>query len=99
MQKCENCGTKFKYKNVQLSLLLGGQLIYCDICDTHYNGKIRYKLTFAILVALPILFIYFIRDSITSIPSVMWLYIIYAILIVMIMPFIIKYKVVETKKI
>lgn len=94
MQKCENCGTKFHYKNIQVSFLLGSQLIYCNNCKANYDARSRYRITLAILAALPIVFFKLITDLITftSTSSFIWLYIGYMIIIILIMPFITRYK-------
>lgn len=92
MQKCENCGTKFHYKNIQVSFLLGSQLIYCNNCKANYDARFRYRITLTILAALPIVFNNYIRDFITSTSSIIWLYIGYMLFIILIMPFITRYK-------
>lgn len=55
-QKCKNCGTKFIYRALWESFMGGDKSIICSNCGAEHALKSGARLTYAILISLPILF-------------------------------------------
>jgi CXXC-20-CXXC protein len=94
IQKCENCGTGFKYKSLLKSFWFGKGYVDCTNCGSQHSQIGISRVVFYVIIAiLPIIF----RKSIVSLLSpniilILLLYFIYAVLIMVLIPYIIRYK-------
>lgn len=94
IQKCNKCGSKFNYIDILDSFGWGYKPIVCRKCGAKYNMKMRYILTIAAILSLPILFISRICSLATTIKLkilVAAVYIIYMAVMVGVYPFVIRY--------
>jgi CXXC-20-CXXC protein len=99
---CTKCGTKFKYKTIWKVLILGREGHYrsitCGNCGTAYNIKQTSKVLYVILLALPMLLNIIILNNRPAIPVLLSLYILYMALVLILLPYLVKYEIEEINK-
>lgn len=94
IQKCKNCAIDFKYKSLLKSFWFGKGYVECRNCGSLHSQIGITRVMFYVLIGiLPIIF----RESIVSFLSpniilILLLYFIYAVLIIALIPYIIRYK-------
>lgn len=95
IQRCEKCGTKFKYMDVLESIGWVNKSLECNNCGTKHNFKMYHMLIIPALLIGPIFFI----NQMSQFPlnmlvktTIALFYIIYIAVIVGLYPFIIRYR-------
>ena len=95
IQRCEKCGTKFKYMDVLESIGWVYKSLECDNCGAKHNFKMYHILIIIVLLIAPILFI----NQIGQVPLTILIrtmmalfYIVYIAVIIGLYPFIIRYR-------
>lgn len=92
IQKCKNCGTRFQYKHLLKDPGGWNDPIHCNKCGaSHYLIR-----TSNFIVALLVLLPMFLKDGIESLgpnfPLALLVYLVYAGIIKILSPYILKYK-------
>ncbi len=89
MQKCKKCSSKFNWKEIFKSFMLGNSLV-CKKCGLQHKIKLIFRMINSFLMAIPILLIplFHLQSDYT-----LFGYIIYAVLISLLMPFWTKYNI------
>jgi len=95
MQKCKECSSKFRYKNVMKSIWLHEYVIVCVNCGTKYYANFSTRLILSLSIFLPLIinnFANLIYDDFYN-PSYYFiiLYLIWIIIIIGITPFYVRY--------
>lgn len=105
IQKCENCGAKFKYTIIFKALFRAGELrknkiIQCRNCGTNYNFKIASRIIFNMLLILPMIIMPFLIPYFPILKGNLLIfiigYLIYMIPVIILTPFIFKYRLDKT---
>ena len=94
IQKCERCGTKFNYMDLQKSFWFGKGYVECENCQTTHS---QIGITRIIFLILLIIFPIGFKSSIIRLLSpnislILFLYFLYEVLIIALIPYIIRYK-------
>lgn len=94
IQKCKNCGTEFKYMSLLRSFWFGKGYVECRNCGTlHSQIGVTRVAVYILIGVLPMIF----KESIVRLLSpniilILLLYFVYAVLIIVLIPYIIRYK-------
>lgn len=91
IQRCENCGTKFNYIDLQKSLWSGYKPINCRDCLAKHNLKMPYRFVFVIPTVLPVFFKHIISGLAPTMTLLILIYIAYVAVIASLCPFIFRY--------
>lgn len=91
IQKCQNCGTEFKYKTKTKGLW--NSSIECNNCGACHRVTSSSRTIFAILLVGPVLLLNVFDFTIFSTPmSKTAVYLIYAAIIIALSPYIYRYR-------
>lgn len=94
IQKCENCGTDFKYKSLLKLFWFGKDYLECRSCGSLHSQIGITRVMFYVLIGIfPMIF----KENIVNLLSpnillILFLYFIYAVLMIVLIPYIIRYK-------
>lgn len=91
MQRCKNCLTKLKWKEVFFSILLGYKSIECNKCNAKYYLPYRYRLIFASIFTLPIFLADYIYKLYNTASFVISIFVMWFIIWPLIAPFFLRY--------
>ena len=89
LQRCENCGTEYRYKTLSKTFWSGKPLI-CGNCGTEHILRNIYYTGISILCALPIFFSWMIRFSSNRLVGITIIFV-YIITVVLLVPYLVKY--------
>lgn len=97
IQKCKNCGKKFKYNSLLIPFLGIANFVQCSYCGaTHYITWFS-RFVIPAFIILPVLF----KDGILSFtPNILLsllMYLIYVAIIKVLSPYILRYKLKDNK--
>ncbi len=92
MQKCRNCTSEFKWKEVFKSAMFSYKPIVCKNCGLQYNVKSRFRIINALIITAPLLLNLLLQLHSRS-NYFFYGFIIYEVLIGLLMPFWTKYRV------
>lgn len=96
IHRCMACGTKLEYKTIWKVLIMGREGHYrnvtCGNCGTIYHIKQTSKVLYVILLALPMLLNILFPNKLST-PVLLSLYILYMALVLILLPYIVKYKI------
>lgn len=90
IQKCKNCGTEFKYKTL-LRVLLGKSL-ECRNCGAFHEMMLSSRIILSVLLIWPAFIKSFLLNVFSNLILVFLAYIVYAIIILALSPYIFRYK-------
>lgn len=97
IQKCKNCGTKFKYNTLLKPFLGIADPIHCSKCGaTHYVTWIS-RFILPALIMLPVLFKNGILSFTPNKTLSVLVYIVYVAIIKVLSPYILRYKLKDNK--
>lgn len=92
IQKCKNCGTKFKYNTLLKPLLGIADPVHCSNCGaTHYVTWIS-RFVLPALIMFPVFFKNGILSFTPNISLSLLVYLVYIVIIKVLSPFILRYK-------
>ncbi|MGB4588281.1 MAG: TIGR04104 family putative zinc finger protein [Clostridiaceae bacterium] len=93
---CTTCGKKLRYKTIWKVLILGREGHYrnvtCENCGTAYHIKHKSKVLYVILLTLPMLLNILFPNKLST-PVSLSLYILYMALVLILLPYLIKYEI------
>lgn len=96
IHRCTTCGRKLKYKTIWNVLFLGREghyrSIQCENCGADYDIKQTSKVLYVILLALPMLLNILFPNKLSA-PVLLSLYILYMALVLILLPYIVKYEI------
>ena len=90
IQKCRHCGTKFKYKAL-LKVLLGKSL-ECRNCGVHHEMILSSRIVLSVLLIWPASIKSFLLSVFSNLTAVFLVYLVYAIIIMAVSPYLLRYK-------
>ncbi|MEH7251331.1 TIGR04104 family putative zinc finger protein [Neobacillus niacini] len=94
IQKCGECKKRLKWSQIFKSLNLSYRPISCNHCGTKYKITFASRILTGLLISIPIVGVltpFAISQSFT-IPFTITVALIYALLILLILPFLVKYE-------
>jgi len=96
IQKCKNCGTKFKYKALLQPFWGFADPLQCSNCGTIHHVTWISRFTISILIMLPLFFNNAIRSLSTNILLLLLVYFVYLFILRALLPFIVRYGLKDT---
>lgn len=92
VQKCENCGTQFRYKSVQKSIWSGYKPVICFKCGAIHEFRFIYRLVVSTVIVLPIFFTGWISSFAPNHLVATLIYVGYLFVAIGLLPYVIRYR-------
>ena len=95
LQTCDTCGNRFNWSTIYKSLLIAYRPIKCSECNTVHQIMFSSRIIASLLIVLPMnIFVVFISPPLDlTIPSTLFISILFAIPFSLVTPYLMKYQV------